>query len=475
MINILTDPDTVEAARALGGAIVTSVSTAVKVIRGAVEITQFLAEELAAFVHGPAFGDLPRMREELEKQERLVNNLRNSSRNAFLGPSEEDVQREIDKLEELREQYELAEQLQKEAENNDQREIPTLDLSGDDDSGGNNSNRPGKKATDAAKDAAEAAEELEKALADMRAELDPAMDEFNRYADQIELIEQFNISAGEKEKLREEAFAAHQERMHDIAMDGEIQRAEDAFEVRESYLQEWLESAEENLQNFDELSKTVIDNFTTGFGNAIESVVFDAESLDEAFAGVGETILRSVVNALAQMAAQWLAMQAVQAAVGTSATAATVAQAATASSAWATPAARASLPRYGANAAPAAAALASTTALAQGIALTGMAHDGIDSVPKTGTWLLEQGERVTTRETSAKLDATLDRIDKNSSGGGGGTTVNVIEDNRRAGQTETTTGSDGRENVNVFVSDIMGGGPRAKTMERIYGLRRQGQ
>lgn len=43
-----------------------------------------------------------------------------------------------------------------------------------------------------------------------------------------------------------------------------------------------------------------------------------------------------------------------------------------------------------------------------------MAHDGIDSVPQTGTWLLQKGERVTTASTSAKLDATLDRVASNT-------------------------------------------------------------
>lgn len=42
--------------------------------------------------------------------------------------------------------------------------------------------------------------------------------------------------------------------------------------------------------------------------------------------------------------------------------------------------------------------------------LTGMAHSGIDSVPNTGTWLLEKGERVMTSQTSARLDSTLDHI-----------------------------------------------------------------
>ncbi|SDI77716.1 Prophage tail length tape measure protein [Pseudomonas flavescens] len=54
------------------------------------------------------------------------------------------------------------------------------------------------------------------------------------------------------------------------------------------------------------------------------------------------------------------------------------------------------------------------------ISLVGMAHSGIDSVPADGTWLLQQGERVTTANTSAKLDATLDDVRRNQSPGMGG-------------------------------------------------------
>lgn len=42
--------------------------------------------------------------------------------------------------------------------------------------------------------------------------------------------------------------------------------------------------------------------------------------------------------------------------------------------------------------------------------IAGMAHDGIDRVPETGTWLLQKGERVVTAQTSAKLDSTLERV-----------------------------------------------------------------
>ncbi|WP_097455179.1 phage tail tape measure protein [Escherichia coli] len=51
-----------------------------------------------------------------------------------------------------------------------------------------------------------------------------------------------------------------------------------------------------------------------------------------------------------------------------------------------------------------------SVALIAGQSLAGMAHDGVDRVPETGTWLLQKGERVVTASTSAKLDATLERV-----------------------------------------------------------------
>ncbi|UIU76529.1 tape measure protein [Escherichia coli] len=51
-----------------------------------------------------------------------------------------------------------------------------------------------------------------------------------------------------------------------------------------------------------------------------------------------------------------------------------------------------------------------SVALIAGQTLAGMAHDGIERVPETGTWLLQKGERVVTASTSAKLDATLEKV-----------------------------------------------------------------
>ncbi|WP_444931506.1 hypothetical protein ACJJIF_06940 [Microbulbifer sp. SSSA002] len=69
------------------------------------------------------------------------------------------------------------------------------------------------------------------------------------------------------------------------------------------------------------------------------------------------------------------------------------------------------------------AAAAGSIYVAGGLAaakLTGMAHHGIDAVPEDGTWLLQKGERVTTSETSAKLDRTLAMIQADMHGGGRG-------------------------------------------------------
>lgn len=81
---------------------------------------------------------------------------------------------------------------------------------------------------------------------------------------------------------------------------------------------------------------------------------------------------------------------------------------------------------FPANIAAMASVASATAGLISTIASTniqGQAHDGLMSVPKTGTYLLEKGERVTTAETSAKLDQTLSQMQ----GGGGVRIVNAFD------------------------------------------------
>lgn len=471
LVDLLSDEGTMESAQALGSAIVTSMNFVIEAIDGAVKVTQFLAEELAAFIHGPAFDDIPRLTEKLndlgdavEGQEERLRSLRQTPN---LIPKEV-IAAEEERLRRLKAEHEAVSKLIEDARNNQSSQagagpgtgVETVDTP-------NAPISPGR-GTGLTQSEQELQNQLQDRLATVRQAFETEKQEtlriYRERNNEIQDLYQADaVSKMEADHLKYQNEIATNEKLREIR--------EQQLEEQKGYWARWLEASRDNLENFDQLSKTVIDNFTTGFGNAFESVILDSESLDDALKGIGETILRSVVNAIGQMAAQWIALQAVQAVVGTSATASTIAQAAAASTAWATPAALASLATSGANAAPATAAIVSTTSLAKGLSLAGMAHDGIDSVPQEGTWLLDKGERVLTSPQADNLDAFLAR---QSAGGGSGTVVNVIEDNSRAGETETKRGSNGQEEVNVFVADIMGGGPRAKAMQTAFGLRRQG-
>lgn len=62
--------------------------------------------------------------------------------------------------------------------------------------------------------------------------------------------------------------------------------------------------------------------------------------------------------------------------------------------------------------------------LVMGQAIKGMAHDGIDSVPTEGTWLLDKGERVLTNESARKMDAVSNAILNNDNSTSSNATIN---------------------------------------------------
>lgn len=339
------------------------------------------------------------------------------------------------------------------------------------------------------------------------ANAEAALSAVSAYKEQAKAIKDLNdaqeqtnkeaVSIIDSLRTEEEAIRDSYERRRQIIMDATLLTAEERNEallrleqehneqmlqVNGSYWERYLAAAEENLQNFDELSGVMLENFTGRFGDAFESMVFDAESLGDAVHGLAEGMARSVINALGQMAAQWLAYQAVQLIVGktTQASAASTmtfnalaSQQMAAINAFASTAA---IPIVGPVMAPAAAtaAIAATSPMVGAVAslsLAGMAHDGIDSIPATGTWLLEKGERVTTAETSAKLDKTLSDI---QSGGTGATVVNLYEDASKAG-TVNNRQENGQNVIDIFVSDIMSDGKAQKAISRKFGIQGVGQ
>tara|TARA_Y100000780_G_scaffold118819_1_gene106971 strand:- start:2045 stop:4363 length:2319 start_codon:yes stop_codon:yes gene_type:complete len=290
-------------------------------------------------------------------------------------------------------------------------------------------------------------------------------------ADQLQQINQQARQIQDALATEEEAIQASYERRREIIIKNtevtgqaqtellrrlEEERADKLLDINGSYWERWLDAAEDSLSSFDELTASVVENFSGQMGDAFESMIFDAETLEQAFAGIAESMLRSIVNALGQMASQWLAYQAVQLLVGktiqaSGATAlAANAQASSILSGINAFSSTAAIPIVGPAMAPGAmaAALAVTEPMAAAVAaagLAGMAHDGIDSIPATGSWYLEKGERVTTAETSAKLDSVLDDIRGSRAGRGGSGEVHVgnidlsgIRDSREARRAEAS-------------------------------------
>lgn len=184
----------------------------------------------------------------------------------------------------------------------------------------------------------------------------------------------------------------------------------------------YADAARDYSMQAADLTNTALGSATSGLGTFFSDVASSAEDAGDAFGDMVGNFAKSMLNALSDMAAQWLIYQGVQLLVGktTQASAAGTlganAQAMSLTAGLNAYAATAGIPIIGPAAAPAAmaTAMAVTGPLASAVgmtALAGMAHDGIDSVPKDGTWFLQEGERVTTAQTSAKLDAMLSRID----------------------------------------------------------------
>ncbi|MEP4557708.1 hypothetical protein [Cobetia amphilecti] len=182
--------------------------------------------------------------------------------------------------------------------------------------------------------------------------------------------------------------------------------------------EQWLASAETAFTDFDALAANTAENFTTSFGNAFASAVKDSDTLGDSLVSMADGMSTAILSALGEMGAEWLAYQAVQLATGK----ATQGAAATAMTANALAAQQmaalnafsstAAIPVTGPAAAPAAAAaaLGATAPFVAGVttnSIAGMAHDGIDSVPSEGTWLLDRGERVVDSRTNEDLKTFL--------------------------------------------------------------------
>ncbi|ORL56751.1 phage tail tape measure protein [Pseudomonas aeruginosa] len=319
----------------------------------------------------------------------------------------------------------------------------------------------------------------------LRADLEIQQDYNKQLAD---LQKQFNSAEISKELYDQETDLLRQALAERLEIQHEYYAAQD--EAQSNWLdgvtsawENYRDTATDYQQQAADFTTQTLDGLTSAVGDGIASMIMDSESLADVFKNIAQTMATSIINALAQMAAQWLVYQAVQLVSGKAAQASAAstlianAQATAFQAQLAAFASTAAIPIVGPLLAPAAAASAAgiTAPMVAGVAasaLAGMAHEGLDAVPETGTWLLQKGERVTTAETSAKLDRTLDDVRSNQSSGGA-PTINLIEDRSRAGQVNTRR-QDDQYIIDVVVADLFGDGRSSKAIGSSFGIRRSG-
>lgn len=112
-----------------------------------------------------------------------------------------------------------------------------------------------------------------------------------------------------------------------------------------------------------------------------------------------------------------------------------------------------------------AAATGSIVSTIQGTRLQGVAHGGMDNIPREGTWLLDGGERVVSPQQNRDLTSFLAK----EGGSGGAPIVNLYEDRSRAGQV-TSRNDNGQDVIDIFVADLMGDGRAQQAISRKFGM-----
>lgn len=397
LIDLLSDESTVEAAKTLGTAVVTTMTAAAEAIRGTIEVTKFLGEELAAAVTGPAIDDIPRIEDAIAKQEQLVNGLMKmpgfvEGRNT---PLQARVQQEREELERLQDMYQVAQDLAS-------TPLPEVKSSGGGKPKGSAAvagGALGRDGGDEAEAAAKAADSIE-SLRDQYLQLNDAVLQAND--------DQIGLENARYERLTESLAAEYQAVVDANAATEELQAEhrqalEDAEYEHQSNLEAIrAEAREKELEAEAEKRQQLADGYSVLL-DVVGSYYDGMEGKQAAYARVAISLGQALLDEDKRKALQGViantqetAMKAYNALAG--------------------------IPLVGPALGAAAAGAVYVAGAASAARITGMAHDGIDSVPEDGTWLLQKGERVTTAETSAKLDGLLDRIDKNMDGpavGGG--------------------------------------------------------
>lgn len=233
------------------------------------------------------------------------------------------------------------------------------------------------------------------------------------------------------------------------ALADRIVKQKDYYNQLDEAQSNWMDGVSSAWQNYvdaatnysamaADATSSVLGGAKSSLSTFLSDVASGAEDAGDALGDLVANFAKSTLQALSDMAAQWLVYQAVQMLVGKTTQASAVptlvanAQATAFQASLAAFASTAAIPIVGPAAAPAAAAAAAaaTAPMVAGVAsaaLAGMAHDGMGNIPKEGTWLLDGGERVVAPAQNKDLTNFLARqtpatesVGSERAGGGGG-------------------------------------------------------
>lgn len=126
----------------------------------------------------------------------------------------------------------------------------------------------------------------------------------------------------------------------------------------------------------NELLATSLEGLQSGASSALTGLINGTQSLQEAMANVGSTILNSVIGSLVEMGMQWVKSQLMGQAAAAASLTSTMAQATAAASAWAPAAISASIATMGSAAAVGQSAYAGSLLSAKGMAIAGARYNG---------------------------------------------------------------------------------------------------
>lgn len=453
LTGLLSDPETIESATALANGIAGAFVAATNAISNTVQVTKFLAEEAASITAGPSADDIVR----LEETRDLLNEMLESpsQRLRFFGKdgivkiySPEEIEKELDQTNALINQYyenagnvpevpvkiepepidtsdlrfdEVAAELEKEFGNID---VGLQDILGDLDA---------EFSEEAAQRVADALRDYQDLVRDLRTDEEVLTDQVRERLAVLEAVagltdEQRNQTLGriadaatvdapefsggdttEAQAELEDWYATQLDLLKDFRKERADLNAtwnEEELAVKQEYEERLNEitTANEEMRR-----QQMLDGYSAILG-VVGSFYEGMEGEEAAYARAAIAIGQTLLDEKKRNALQSIIASTQSAAMGAYES-------------------LASIPYIGPFLG---AAAAGGIYIAGGLAaaeVSGLAHDGIDSIPEDGTWLLEKGERVTTAETSAKLDRTLANIEQgmggnNRSMGGGGNTYN---------------------------------------------------